>query len=245
MSVTVSNPTSNLSGKEVVLTAGTHTVTGAWTFDRDPSAPFAVTAGSAKVTNLDADKLDGLDGPSSAIVGLTDSQTLTNKTLTTPIIDTISLTGGQITFPAVQASSSGVNVLDDYEEGTFTPTVTGSTSGAATYNTQKGNYIKIGRRVFFNLYVSTATIGTLVGNVQIGALPFTSENVASSFSAVAVSYWTGLGSTVVFLSGYVDINSTKILLQKLSAAASSVSSVVAADIGATELMVAGSYSAAT
>lgn len=38
------------------------TQTGLITFDRDPSAPFAVTSGSAKVANLDADLLDGLDG---------------------------------------------------------------------------------------------------------------------------------------------------------------------------------------
>jgi hypothetical protein len=39
-----------------------YTQTGLITFDRDPSAPFAVTSGSAKVTNLDADLLDGQTG---------------------------------------------------------------------------------------------------------------------------------------------------------------------------------------
>lgn len=38
---------------------GTWTVTGSWTFDRDPLKPFTVTAGSAVVDDLDADKLDG------------------------------------------------------------------------------------------------------------------------------------------------------------------------------------------
>jgi hypothetical protein len=42
------------------------TQTGLVTFDRDPSAPFAVTSGSATVTNLDADKLDGLDSTAFA-----------------------------------------------------------------------------------------------------------------------------------------------------------------------------------
>lgn len=35
------------------------TLTGLLTFDRDPSAPLAVTSGSAVVANLDADKVDG------------------------------------------------------------------------------------------------------------------------------------------------------------------------------------------
>lgn len=38
------------------------TITGLVTFDRDPAAPFAVSASSAAVTNLDADLLDGQHG---------------------------------------------------------------------------------------------------------------------------------------------------------------------------------------
>lgn len=50
------------------------TQTGLVTFDRDPSAPFAVTASSAKVDNLDADKLDGYD--ESAFAKLADNETV-------------------------------------------------------------------------------------------------------------------------------------------------------------------------
>ena len=46
-----------------------YTQTGLVTFDRDPAAPFAVTSGSAKVDNLDADKLDGLDAADFALDG--------------------------------------------------------------------------------------------------------------------------------------------------------------------------------
>lgn len=62
MSVSILNTDSNISGKTVAFAENTQTVTGAWTYDRDPSAPFAVTAGSAVVTNLDADKVDGQEG---------------------------------------------------------------------------------------------------------------------------------------------------------------------------------------
>lgn len=53
--------------------AASETITGLWTYDRDPNAPFAVAAGSAVVTNLDADLLDGLHasnnpGASAAVV---------------------------------------------------------------------------------------------------------------------------------------------------------------------------------
>lgn len=60
----VANSTADLAGKIVMLANSTtpRTVTNLFTFDRDPSAPFAVTSGSAKVTNLNADLLDGVDG---------------------------------------------------------------------------------------------------------------------------------------------------------------------------------------
>lgn len=58
--VTVLNTSSNLSGATLVTRENAYTVTGLWTFDRDPSAPFAVSASSAVVTNLDADKVDGI-----------------------------------------------------------------------------------------------------------------------------------------------------------------------------------------
>lgn len=59
MATTVTNTIASLEGKTLVNAEDSQTVTGAKTFDRDPSAPFVVSAGSAVVTNLDADKVDG------------------------------------------------------------------------------------------------------------------------------------------------------------------------------------------
>lgn len=70
MSISIANTDASLSGKTVMTTATAETVTGLKTFDRDPNAPFAVSSGSAVVTNLDADKLDGKEG--SAYVIYTD-----------------------------------------------------------------------------------------------------------------------------------------------------------------------------
>lgn len=50
-----------ISGALDLFTTQDHTWTGLQTFDRDPSVPFVVTSGSAKVTNLDADQWDGFD----------------------------------------------------------------------------------------------------------------------------------------------------------------------------------------
>lgn len=60
--VSVLNTDANLSAKTLITAEGTSTITGAKTFDLDPNPPFAVSSGSAVVTNLDADKLDGQEG---------------------------------------------------------------------------------------------------------------------------------------------------------------------------------------
>lgn len=62
MSISVLNTDAGLSGKTITNLEDAQTVTGLKTFDRDPNAPFAVSSGSAVVSNLDADKLDGVEG---------------------------------------------------------------------------------------------------------------------------------------------------------------------------------------
>jgi hypothetical protein len=77
-----SGSTGSIGGGSGSITNGgqSWTQTGLITFDRDPSAPFAVSASSAKVNNLDADKLDGADWNTTGVLpdgglGLTDVTT--------------------------------------------------------------------------------------------------------------------------------------------------------------------------
>ena len=86
--------------------------------------------------------------------------------------------------------TGAANKLDDYEEGTFNPTVYGaSTAGTATYGFQVGTYTKIGNsvRIQINLVVSAFT-GT--GELRIGNLPFTSIIGESNRNYEPVSTWT-------------------------------------------------------
>jgi hypothetical protein len=88
-----------------------------------------------------------------------------------------STSGAGITFPATQSASSDANTLDDYEEGTWTPTVVGS-STAGTYTVVPIGcvYTKIGRMVAlqFNIQFSAASGGS--GQAVIGNLPFAMSN---------------------------------------------------------------------
>lgn len=86
----------------------------------------------------------------------------------------IGTSGKGIDFSAnPNAGGATSELLDDYEEGLFTPTLIGtSTAGTGTYSTQTGYYTKVGDLVAFSLALTwTAHTGT--GDMQIQGLPFT------------------------------------------------------------------------
>jgi hypothetical protein len=97
-----------------------------------------------------------------------------------------------IAFPATQSASSDANTLDDYEEGTWSPTLTtGFTS--PTYSVQRGTYTKIGRQVNFAIEL-TVNGGTRAGTLLRITLPFTADSSANSRAFGA--YWTYADSSV-------------------------------------------------
>jgi hypothetical protein len=81
---------------------------------------------------------------------------------------------GQIAFPATQNPSAGANVLDDYEEGVWTPDLTfGGLKVGLTYGFNGGGYVKIGKKVFFSCFFGLSAKGTSTGAASIVGLPFT------------------------------------------------------------------------
>jgi hypothetical protein len=112
---------------------------------------------------------------------------------------TPSTSGAGITFPATQSASSDANTLDDYEEGTWTPSFL-AISGSATYTNQQGRYVKIGRQVTAVFYITVNVSSSLV-TVNITGLPFTGSN--TNYASTAFSVWSGIGGycTVIGLTG--------------------------------------------
>ena len=94
---------------------------------------------------------------------------------------------GGITF---NGDTTAANALDDYEEGTFTPTAQGSTvAGTATYSQQVGKYTKIGERVFFEIYIHWSS-GTGSGSaLYVYGLPFTVHGGNQSYPATTIGYF--------------------------------------------------------
>lgn len=150
------------------------------------------------------------------------------------ITSTLTPSLNAVVFPAVQVAAAGVNTLDDYEEGVWTPVIGGSggTSGQA-YTTQVGSYIKIGKLVFCHFNVQLSTLGTVTTNAQIQGLPFASENTTNQSASMAVGTWANLTTALVQLSGVLPANATAITLRGAGAAATGLSLIVQADLSAT------------
>jgi hypothetical protein len=108
-----------------------------------------------------------IDSSGRLLVGLTSANTSGAKLQTSD----------GLTFPATAIASADPNTLDDYEEGTWTPTIVGSsTAGTALYPSQTGTYTKIGRQVTLTFAVSYFS-GTGTGNLRIAGVPFAVSSV--------------------------------------------------------------------
>lgn len=89
------------------------------------------------------------------------------------------VTANGIKFPATQVASADANVLDDYEEGTWTPRVeSDSTVTGTTYSSRAGFYRKVGQLVTVNLRIVINNWGSGgTGSFYIAGLPFTCLNM--------------------------------------------------------------------
>jgi hypothetical protein len=86
-----------------------------------------------------------------------------------------------VAFPATQVASADANTLDDYEEGTWTPT-DGSGAGL-TFSDVTARYTKVGRLVTVSVQLSYP-ITASASNAQINGLPF----AATVDSGLAIGY---------------------------------------------------------
>jgi hypothetical protein len=131
----------------------------------------------------------------------------------------LQLTGGQIQFPATQIASVDANTLDDYEEGTWTPTaIANGGSGSPTYVTQYGRYVKIGKQVTVQCYLVFTKNTMSGGGLAFGGLPFTSS-AGQPFNFPIGMWYTPTGSqTFVYVSLYLDAGVSVINSERTTAA---------------------------
>lgn len=97
--------------------------------------------------------------------------------------------GGGIYIQASSATPVAANYLDDYEIGTWTPTLAfGGGSVGITYAVQEGAYTKIGRQVTLTGRLLFTNIGSSTGAVTVTGLPF---NAGTNYPASLIDANTG------------------------------------------------------
>jgi hypothetical protein len=126
----------------------------------------------------------------------TDETNIATNTSGLAALQAILPASGQVVFPAVQNPSSNPNVLDDYEEGTWTPGLTFATPGnlSIAYSLQNGYYTKVGRfiTVSFAMVTSTFTWTTASGNFLLSGLPFTPNATDASYRSYSPVLFSGI-----------------------------------------------------
>ena len=122
---------------------------------------------------------------------------------------------GRITFNQAILAQAGVQpnansytaaeVLDDYEEGTWTPALAGvSTAGSYSTSSASGTYTKIGRFVTAFFSIQAGTLSGHSGNIQLTGFPFTATNGGGGYftyvEGQSFSFTSSTTNTTVFLN---------------------------------------------
>ena len=124
------------------------------------------------------------------------------------------------------------NALHDYEEGTWTP----SGSGTSFSQSMTGRYVKIGALVHFTMYSGNQTLSSSTGTATITGLPFTAEGY---YTPVTFAHYNCFTDTDV--NGYVQSGGTGIYIVNEGA----VTVVSYTDGSGKYFMVSGCYATAS
>jgi hypothetical protein len=196
-SVVINSKTAGAGGKAVLefshLTSNPAVTRGGAAVSSEAAGPY--TAGTLITYDADLVLSSAIDGAVTEGARLTSSGYLRMAAGTKGI--------------QFNGDTAAANALNDYEEGTFTPTVIGATTaGTATYAAQVGTYIKIGKLVWMSLTLNWSA-GTGAGDLQITGLPFTSiSNHAPGLSVGMVNGLTLAANSYLFAR--VESGSSKV-----------------------------------
>ena len=138
--------------------------------------------------------------------------------------------GKGIDFSAVTGGTGTAtgNVLNDYEEGTFTPTVVGTTADGTigTYYAQSGRYTKVGRLVTVQVYLAYGGGTGATGDLAFAGLPFTTGNIVNNYTSGAIGYFGDIALTALNVpSLFASPNTTRFLVNQFPVGGGSLTAV--------------------
>jgi hypothetical protein len=159
----------------------------------------------------------------------------------TGLLDISAAGAGQIQFPATQNASSNANTLDDYEEGTWAPNLrfNGGQSGNFTFSQNEGVYVKVGRLVHVQGWI-TWTGKPSAGDTLCIDLPFVSPSEQRFRGGINVTYADNPPFTGVTVYGWAlrtEAGETRATINTINA----TSGGMTGSIGAANTSTAGSF----
>ena len=108
----------------------------------------------------------------------------------------------------VGTANTSSNVLDDYEEGTWTGTISDGTNNA-TMSSNTGGYIKIGSLVVLTGYFVVSSLGSVSGNLRLTGLPFACGSSNGFYTSNGLGWGANLSITDDTSIGFqIDTNAS-------------------------------------
>jgi len=170
------------------------------------------------MSKLETNTIDNISGSSTLTIGSTNTSAIS---VGSPISNGLTLSDNILFDTASKGIYLGVtsatasNLLDDYEEGTWTPIFADASSGGNTGTigyTTSATYTKVGNIVTIDCYVGGLnTSGMTSGNrVHIRNLPFTSSG---HYTGSFYTYRVGRDSATVSASSQLGTSSTAVLFR--------------------------------
>ena len=172
----ISGPNNTFFGTNIYLSAA-----GNWTYQTtNPANLFGQSNGAYVFYTV----VSGTGGTTASLI---QNMTLNANGVLALKGGNTAATGVGVAFPATQDPSSDANTLDDYEEGTWTPTVTSQLGSITTVSSSSGTYTKIGRLVSIHCIFVISNYGTGSAALIVNGLPFsaTSATIGSAINTTA------------------------------------------------------------
>ena len=211
-----------------------------------PVANGGTNASSASITafnNITGYSASGATGTTTTNLVFSTSPSITTPTLVGDVTlstgNLVVSNGKGIDFSATPGTGTS-ELLNDYEEGTWTAAFVPSTSGSITMNNATGTYTKVGRAVTVNGNLTVTSVSSPLGYLQITGLPFSGGTGNSFRCALAINNENMNATMNTVLVANIQSGSTIFVFK--NDGVGGISLTTAADVKAgTNIFIGGTY----
>ena len=142
------------------------------------------------------------------------------------------VSGKGIDFSATAGTGTS-ELLDDYEEGDWTPAF--ANIGTGTYTHQVGRYTKVGNLVTASVHLNINVLGTASGALEI-TLPFTASAASNNYGSASSIHAQNFATAAEGLNVLINPNTAVAIVYSGSGATSGAVSVTHAVMGTGNLL---------